>query len=658
MEAVFTSSQPFDEQPLSGAFYYPTQAKDIPFGDNKQCLSPNMKARFTSGADMLVPGDFMTLQSTLQADFIPTKDSGMHANSGSSEFEETWPSTDATESTKAETPLQLDLRADGVYNQANKETGKSIAKQENLEAKSTIARYIHRFRSEPPKSRAERTGDDFWWAKEPSSSSTPKDSDSSTFSPPVQLREAIQRNKSSAKKPPASPEKKTDISGRKIKRDKKTMVDYKQGNDLDSDVDRMQNRAQKLIEISESTLTTSSSDIQALSQLERNKDIVPTASILRSNNVAAKYLTTHSQRPRPEEDILYQWRLARKMEKARQGSGSFSKLPYMQDKIVDGILQSGKDSTHSISIPEKHDKKGEIKEVNPAAIHNDKDLCRMLPNQMEDKKLAGRCRSAKEEMTSTYIHPSIGEVNVSYNNVSAHMHTECDILPCPHRNSREIDICASEGACPKQDQILRRSSSDNPVEIAIPVVGLFASNGTTDIVNERRTEPNLDTGDRLADDNRRFNEREKRLIEPKDKKCIAANEQSTDVSEQKDEKCPSRELREDSTEKEEGLCITIQSSMQDVSIKNNDKKSKIAEAIDEVVSENLFTASLSRNSPTIKPSDSEDPRDTFLSVDFDSSDGEFSDDEVLKILRHRRKCYKQALNEIRMVLDEFPSAED
>ena len=102
---------------------------------------------------------------------------------------------------------------------------------------------------------------------------------------------------------------------------------------------------------SESTLTTSSSDIQPLSQLKRNKDIVPTASILRSNNVAAKYLTTHSQRPRPEEDILYQWRLARKMEKARQGSGSFSKLPYMQDKIVDGILKSGKDSTHSISIP-------------------------------------------------------------------------------------------------------------------------------------------------------------------------------------------------------------------------------------------------------------------------------------------------------------------
>ena len=30
-------------------------------------------------------------------------------------------------------------------------------------------------------------------------------------------------------------------------------------------------------------------------------------------------------------------------------------------------------------------------------------------------------------------------------------------------------------------------------------------------------------------------------------------------------------------------------------------------------------------------------------LDLDSSDGEFSDDEVLRILRLRRKCYVQAL---------------
>ena len=36
------------------------------------------------------------------------------------------------------------------------------------------------------------------------------------------------------------------------------------------------------------------------------------------------------QKPAPEDDILYQWRLARKIEKARQGTGVFSKLPHLK----------------------------------------------------------------------------------------------------------------------------------------------------------------------------------------------------------------------------------------------------------------------------------------------------------------------------------------
>ena len=263
--------------------------------------------------------------------------------------------------------------------------------------------------------------------------------------------------------------------------------------------------------------------------------------------------------------------------------------------------------SNPLEFSEKHDKKGiEINEVNPAAIHNDRHFSRMLPTQLEDRKLAGRCRSAKEEMSSTYIHPSIGEVNVSCSNVSAHMHTECDILPCPHRNSRETEICANERACPKQDKILRKSSYERPVEIAVPVVGLFASNGTTDCVDERRAEPNLDTTiDRLADGDRRFDKKDKRSIEAKNRKRISVNEQSSDISEQKEEncqsrefrrdsneqssgiserkeeKCPSREFRRDRTEKE-GFRVAIDRSMQDASITYNDKKSKIAEAIDEV----------------------------------------------------------------------------
>lgn len=45
-------------------------------------------------------------------------------------------------------------------------------------------------------------------------------------------------------------------------------------------------------------------------------------------------------KPAPDDDILYQWRLARKMEKARQGGNAFQKLPFMnQDKGVASRLQ-------------------------------------------------------------------------------------------------------------------------------------------------------------------------------------------------------------------------------------------------------------------------------------------------------------------------------
>ena len=88
----------------------------------------------------------------------------------------------------------------------------------------SFCRYIHRFRNEPPKSRDERgggvggRGDEFWWTKEPSRSSTPKESDSSTFSPPVRLRDTLKGSGKSVRKPPRSPDTKSAISSAKIMR--------------------------------------------------------------------------------------------------------------------------------------------------------------------------------------------------------------------------------------------------------------------------------------------------------------------------------------------------------------------------------------------------------------------------------------------------------
>lgn len=99
-----------------------------------------MKLHPTNGTDMLQPNDFLALSNTLQPDFIPTKDKGLHAVSGSSEFEETWPSTDVTGSSKIESPLQLNSSAKDVGSFIDGKMGEPIQRMESNEPKSTIAR--------------------------------------------------------------------------------------------------------------------------------------------------------------------------------------------------------------------------------------------------------------------------------------------------------------------------------------------------------------------------------------------------------------------------------------------------------------------------------------------------------------------------------------
>ena len=106
----------------------------------QQCLSPKMKPHPTNGTDMLQSNDFLALSNTLQPDLIPTKDKGLHADSGCSEFEETWPSTDLTGSSKIESPLQHNSSTNVVGSCIDEKVGEPIQRMENYEQKSTIAR--------------------------------------------------------------------------------------------------------------------------------------------------------------------------------------------------------------------------------------------------------------------------------------------------------------------------------------------------------------------------------------------------------------------------------------------------------------------------------------------------------------------------------------
>lgn len=81
---------------------------------------------------------------------------------------------------------------------------------------------------------------------------------------------------------------------------------------------------------SESTLSSSSADIP----LPRRQGVPLASSLFQPDVPKANSLTVETrQGQRPEDDILYQWRLARKMEQARQGSKAFSKVSSMNTKM-------------------------------------------------------------------------------------------------------------------------------------------------------------------------------------------------------------------------------------------------------------------------------------------------------------------------------------
>lgn len=107
----------------------------------QMCLSPKMKSRPTADTDLLQPNEILAYSGRLQRDLIPTKDIGMGDNSGSSKFDETWPSTDLTENSKGESPSQgstSDKTGVGSWFENKEFAGKG--QDDENEPKGTIAR--------------------------------------------------------------------------------------------------------------------------------------------------------------------------------------------------------------------------------------------------------------------------------------------------------------------------------------------------------------------------------------------------------------------------------------------------------------------------------------------------------------------------------------
>lgn len=102
-----------------------------------------------------------------------------------------------------------------------------------------------------------------------------------------------------------------------------------------------------------------------------------------------------------------------------------------------------------------------------------------MPRQIEKCNATSPRASMETQTSSFYVHPLIGQITVDHGRVPQHMHTVCDILPCPRGSSTKHAICGT--CCPKQQYKLRSSSLEHPIQLAAPVTGCFEpSSGDTD----------------------------------------------------------------------------------------------------------------------------------------------------------------------------------
>ena len=218
------------------------------------------------------------------------------------------------------------------------------------------------------------------------------------------------------------------------------------------------------------------------------------------------------------------------------------------------------------------------------------DFNRVLTTQKEDSNPAVCYRSVEVQTMSSNIHPLIGRVRVDCNNVASHMHTVCDILPCPHDNHTENNVPNEQVKCRRQDNMPRTSSCDRPVEMAAPVASLHLSVGSPESTEDKRADcdpresatVNSDVEEVSCDTN---NSRAKHLAEPRIENFDINREECNRIRQQKeDEHLHKENIKFDNGGLgfEKDLNCACDSILRGTSTEKGTASTKITKAIDEV----------------------------------------------------------------------------
>ncbi|XP_073511684.1 proline and serine-rich protein 3 [Phyllobates terribilis] len=387
--AVFSNQgDPFPTQTRARTHYRPSIPQTLNEAQRKTVLSPDRLHSLPHHlSDALSPPDLSFLVGSQR--LLP----GLPESDSSEPFDESWPSTEGSSKTpeRDEGPT--------ATNSGGTEKQKVPGSEE-----SVLARYIARFRSGCPTSRGDRSPPhfgvkDFWWLQD------------SSYSPEMQRFRPDSGTSAPRGSSPYILERTPPLEESSVN-DSRLCPD-------EVDIAGLQLRAGKLILRSESSLSSvgpvsseglGSSPVSNVSSSGSDGrtrppplDTTVLAPIIPVSRPILTPIRAHST-PAPEEDILYQWRLRRKMEQAREGT--------MQ------VTTRKRSPSPPVRIPRQG-----------THTEDSTDLHYQISSQGAVQSAYGP--SQPHDPTSYLSHVPLASPSVTPNgNVPPHLHLLCDILPC------------------------------------------------------------------------------------------------------------------------------------------------------------------------------------------------------------------------------------
>ncbi|KAG8433664.1 hypothetical protein GDO86_012131 [Hymenochirus boettgeri] len=602
--AIFSNlGSPFSSPVKKQTHYRPSQTQALTEDQKQTGLSPTRLLQ-PHLSDTISPPDLSFLGG------IQRLLSGAHESDSSGPFDESWPSTEGSSTKTPERAEKQSFPASSINR------SKEVLHSTDASAQdSVIARYLERFRYGRPTSRGERsppsTGTkDFWWLRSSPDSPDVVRNQSETGLP-ASSRFSMQNLEMSPPQKDVSPG------------DCKIYSDH-------VDILTLQEKARKLVLRSESSLSsegpvssdgvgssTSSNVSNAESDQSKVTEPVYNSPAERTLSVLAPLSAGRIPLPgptftgripspnptyagtlptlAPEEDVLYQWRLRRKMEQAREGT----------------LVPTSRTRTPSppVRIPKQL-----ASTVNSAPSNSCGET-----KAPSDPHVPGSAVQLAPYVTSFHGCVPIASPNLTTQPcaVSPHMHLLCDIMPCV----RSHPLCPRIAHPQERDPVHPGPTKPQTPECRDPMI------------DHQKTSPAMET---------------------QKGNCTKSLERVTKLTAQHvDKRAKSRK------EKQKRLECKVSQSEKPLPKRAEQvpPESPVHRALGEVISERLFSPFASPQHkhgpkkqkcapPPSQPSNQPHPLEiaTQLLEEAEDSDGsEFTDDPLLQVLRDQREALRLRL---------------